>query len=78
MVTTDHEVAAIQPFGASIPRKGLSRVVTRLVARIAAALAEELRIRRDMRQLRAMDDSMLKDIGRTRPDVGSALRFGRE
>jgi uncharacterized protein YjiS (DUF1127 family) len=78
MVTADREVAATQPFGASIPRKGPAGFVTRVVARIAAAVAEELRIRRDMRQLRAMDDHMLKDIGLTRLDVGSAVRYGRD
>jgi uncharacterized protein YjiS (DUF1127 family) len=31
-----------------------------------------------MRQLRAMDDHMLKDIGLTRLDVGSAVRYGRD
>jgi uncharacterized protein YjiS (DUF1127 family) len=68
MVTADHEVAARQPFGASI----------RVVARIAAAIADELRMRRDLRQLRAMDDHMLNDIGLTRVDVGSAVRYGRD
>jgi uncharacterized protein YjiS (DUF1127 family) len=31
-----------------------------------------------MRQLRAMDESMLKDIGLTRADVGTAVRYGRD
>jgi hypothetical protein len=93
MVSTDQEVAATQPFGASIAHssvafapfskvtrivheiraldpqagmqaagaasgspagaKGVAGVVTRFVAWIAAAIADELRIRRDMRQLRA-------------------------
>jgi uncharacterized protein YjiS (DUF1127 family) len=48
------------------------------VARIATAIADELRIRRDMRQLRAMDDHMLKDIGLARADIGSAVRYGRD
>jgi uncharacterized protein YjiS (DUF1127 family) len=47
------------------------------VAWIAVAIAEELRIRRDMRQLRAMDDSMLNDIGLTRADIGPAVHHGR-
>jgi uncharacterized protein YjiS (DUF1127 family) len=58
--------------------KGLVGVVTRFVARIAAAIADELRIRRDMRELMAMDDCMLKDIGLTRADIGSAVRYGRD
>jgi uncharacterized protein YjiS (DUF1127 family) len=78
MVTTDSEVAATQPFGASITRTGFAGVVTRIVARIAAAIAEELRIRRDMRQLMEMDDSMLKDIGLTRADIASVVRYGRD
>jgi uncharacterized protein YjiS (DUF1127 family) len=78
MVTIDSEVAATQPFGTSIARNGLAVAVTRVVARIAAAIADELRIRRDMRQLRAMDDHMLKDIGLTRADIGSAVRYGRD
>jgi uncharacterized protein YjiS (DUF1127 family) len=54
------------------------RVVTRVLARIAGAIADELRIRRDMRQLRAMDDGMLNDIGLTRADIGPAVRYGRD
>jgi uncharacterized protein YjiS (DUF1127 family) len=78
MVTTDSEVAATQPFGTPIARNGLAVVVTRVVARIATAIADELRIRRDMRQLRAMNDHMLKDIGLARADNGSAVRYGRD
>jgi uncharacterized protein YjiS (DUF1127 family) len=78
MVTADHEVAATQPFGSLVPRKGPAGLVTRVVARIAAAIADELRMRRDLRQLRAMDDHMLNDIGLTRVDVGSAVRYGRD
>jgi uncharacterized protein YjiS (DUF1127 family) len=78
MITTDSEVAATQPFGTPIARNGPAGVVTRVVARIAATVADELRIRRDMRQLRAMDDHMLKDIGLTRADIGTAVRYGRD
>jgi uncharacterized protein YjiS (DUF1127 family) len=78
MVTTNSEVAATQPFGTPIARNGLAVVVTRDVARIATAIADELRIRRDMRQLRAMNDHMLKDIGLARADNGSAVRYGRD
>jgi uncharacterized protein YjiS (DUF1127 family) len=78
MVTTDQQVAAARPFGGSIARQGLAGVVTRVAARIAAAITNELRIRRDMTQLRAMDDDMLKDIGLTRADIGTALRYGRD
>jgi uncharacterized protein YjiS (DUF1127 family) len=116
MVTTNHQVAATPPSGASIagslvafawkatsilhdirtlnghagkqatgaasgapaPAKGVARVVTRYVAWIAAAMVDELRIRRDMRELRAMGDAMLKDIGLTRADIGTAVRYGRD
>ena len=58
--------------------KGLAGIAAWIVTRIAAAIADELRIRRDMRQLMAMDDHMLSDIGLTRADVGSAVRYGRD
>jgi uncharacterized protein YjiS (DUF1127 family) len=78
MVTADQDIAATQPFGASTARTGQSGVVISVVARIAAAIADELRIRRDLRQLRAMDDHMLKDIGLTPADIGDAVRYGRD
>jgi uncharacterized protein YjiS (DUF1127 family) len=78
MMTTEPEVAATRPFGASTARRGLAGVVIQRVARLAATIAEELRIRRDMRELRAMDDCMLKDIGLTRADIDSAVRYGRD
>ena len=64
--------------GSPTGAKGVAGVVTRLAAWIAAAIAEELRIRRDMRELGAMDDSMLEDIGLTRADIGSTVRYGRD
>jgi uncharacterized protein YjiS (DUF1127 family) len=64
--------------GSPTRAKGDASVVARFVAWIAVAIAEELRIRRDMRQLRAMDESMLKDIGLTRADIGTAVRYGRD
>jgi uncharacterized protein YjiS (DUF1127 family) len=116
MVTTDRDIAAIRPPGASIAgglaafaskatgilhevraldrragrhaagaaagspaqAKSAASVVTRFGAWIAAAIADELRIRRDMRQLSAMDDCMLEDIGLTRADIGAAVRYGRD
>jgi uncharacterized protein YjiS (DUF1127 family) len=47
-------------------------------ARCVHSLADELRIRRDTRQLMAMSDEMLKDIGLTRAAIGGAVRYGRE
>jgi uncharacterized protein YjiS (DUF1127 family) len=64
--------------GSPVPAKRVAGVVIRFVAWIAAAIADELRIRRDMRQLRAMDDGMLNDIGLTRADIGTAVRYGRD
>jgi uncharacterized protein YjiS (DUF1127 family) len=78
VITTHQEVAAAQPLGASIPRQGLAGAVTQVMARLAAAISYELRIRRDMRQLMAMDEHMLRDIGLTRADIGSAVRYGRD
>jgi hypothetical protein len=40
-------------------------------------LANELPIRPDMQQLRAVDDYMLKDGGLTRANIGTAVRYGR-
>jgi uncharacterized protein YjiS (DUF1127 family) len=45
--------------------------------RAARAIAQELRIRRDTRELMAMSDHMLKDIGLTRAEIGPAVRYGR-
>jgi uncharacterized protein YjiS (DUF1127 family) len=48
------------------------------MARIAAAISHELRIRRDMRQLMGMDEHVLRDIGLSRADIGSGVRYGRD
>jgi uncharacterized protein YjiS (DUF1127 family) len=64
--------------GSPARAKGIAGVVVRFMAWIAAAIADELRIRRDMQQLRAMDDGTLKDIGLTRADIGTAVRYGRD
>jgi hypothetical protein len=45
---------------------------------IVTAIVTEVRIRRDTRQLMAMGDHMLKDIGITRADIGDAVRSGRD
>jgi uncharacterized protein YjiS (DUF1127 family) len=70
--------AAGAAYGSPSGAKGDAGVVARFVAWIAVAIADELRIRRDMRQLRAMNESMLKDIGLTRADIGTAVRSGRD
>jgi uncharacterized protein YjiS (DUF1127 family) len=48
------------------------------LALLIAAIADELRIRRDMRQLAAMDDHMLKDIGLRRSEIAYCVRYGRD
>ncbi|HSA81475.1 MAG TPA: DUF1127 domain-containing protein [Geminicoccaceae bacterium] len=78
MMTTDLQVPGGRALEASIARRRLAGAATAIVARIAAAIAEELRIRRDMWELRAMDDCMLRDIGLTRADIGSAVRYGQD
>jgi uncharacterized protein YjiS (DUF1127 family) len=35
-------------------------------------------MRRDTRELMAMSDRMLKDIGVTRAEIGGAVRYGRD
>ena len=49
-----------------------------VAARYARAIANEVRIRRDTRQLMLMSDEMLKDIGLSRTQIHGAVRFGRE
>jgi uncharacterized protein YjiS (DUF1127 family) len=50
----------------------------RATARAARVIAQELRMRRDTRELMAMSDRMLKDIGLTRAEIGGAVRYGRD
>ena len=52
--------------------------VARSLAWLIAAIAQELRIRRDMRQLAAMEDYMLKDIGLSRGEIEYRVRYGRD
>ena len=54
------------------------RAAARGSAWLVAAIAKELRIRRDMRQLAAMDDHMLKDIGLRRSEIEYCVRYGRD
>ncbi|HZH51336.1 MAG TPA: DUF1127 domain-containing protein [Microvirga sp.] len=48
-----------------------------LLARLAAALAREIRVRRDMRLLSSLDDAALHDIGLARGGMEDAVRHGR-
>jgi len=47
------------------------------LARWAKALAQEIRVRRDLRHLEALDDCMLTDIGLSRGGLEEAVRSGR-
>ena len=49
-----------------------------VAARCARAIAQEMRIRRDTRELMLMSDRMLKDIGLSRAQIDRAARYGRE
>ena len=53
-------------------------VALRGVALLIAAIAHELRIRRDARRLAAMDDQMLEDIGLRRGEIEYCVRYGRD
>ena len=77
-----HEASTIRPHA---PRQRQAAILgaclaagARGLAWLVAAIGRELRIRRDMRQLAAMDDHMLKDIGLLRYDVEYRVRYGRD
>jgi uncharacterized protein YjiS (DUF1127 family) len=53
------------------------RATARGLAWLITAIGNELRIRRDMRQLAAMDDHTLKDIGLHRCEIEDGVRHGR-
>lgn len=57
--------------GASSPRHPT------LLARLAAVVAREFRVRRDMRLLSQLGDGALHDIGLSRGAVEDAVRYGR-
>ncbi len=42
-----------------------------------AAIAREIRLRREMQRLAEYDDCMLRDIGITRMDIEGVVRCGR-
>ena len=71
MGTTHQGLAAAQSFRAPIARQAVADGVIQVMARIAAAISHELRIRRDMRQLMAMDQHMLSDIASRAPTAGT-------
>jgi uncharacterized protein YjiS (DUF1127 family) len=57
--------------------KSVSLAALGVVRRIAAAVAREVRLRRDLASLRSFDDAMLHDIGLSRGEIESAVREGR-
>jgi uncharacterized protein YjiS (DUF1127 family) len=71
------EGLARKPDAAAQPRS-LSAWLGGLAARVAHAIAQEARIRRDTRHLRLMSDQMLEDIGLTRAEISGAVRYGRD
>jgi uncharacterized protein YjiS (DUF1127 family) len=52
--------------------------IARVLVQAVAAIAHELRARRDMRQLAQLNDHMLRDIGIVRADIEGAVRRGRD
>jgi uncharacterized protein YjiS (DUF1127 family) len=44
------------------------------ITRVVRAVAQEVRIRRDVRHLEGFSDRMLSDIGISRSDIQSAVR----
>jgi uncharacterized protein YjiS (DUF1127 family) len=54
----------------------LCLATARDLAWLIAAIGDELRIRREMRQLAAMDERMLKDIGLGRCEIEYRVRYG--
>jgi uncharacterized protein YjiS (DUF1127 family) len=48
-----------------------------LLARFVAYMAAEIRVRRDLRALNALDDAALHDIGLVRGETEYAVREGR-
>jgi uncharacterized protein YjiS (DUF1127 family) len=72
------EGQARKPAGAAAQPWSLSAWFGGVAARVARAIAQEARIRRDTRHLRLMSDRMLEDIGLTRAKISGAVRYGRD
>ncbi|WP_162559266.1 DUF1127 domain-containing protein [Microvirga sp. 17 mud 1-3] len=70
--------STLAPLSVPFAGNGTSRTSRpSLLARLAAALVREIRIRRDMRALSGFGDAALHDIGLVRGSVEDAVRHGR-
>lgn len=72
------EARAREPGDAAAQPWSLSAWFGGVAARVARAIAQEARIRRDTRHLGLMSDRMLEDIGLTRAEISGAVRYGRD
>ena len=77
-----YDVASVRSRAARQPQATFFDTCLAAAARglawLIAAIANELRIRRDMRRLAAMGDHMLKDIGLRRCEVEYRVRYGKD
>jgi uncharacterized protein YjiS (DUF1127 family) len=77
-----HDVASVRSRAARQPQATFFETCVAAATHgslwLIAAIANELRIRRDIRQLAAMDDYMLKDIGLHRGEIEYSVRYGKD
>jgi uncharacterized protein YjiS (DUF1127 family) len=59
------------------PGSGLFSTLRSLATSLGAKVVAWQRYHRDIAELQRMDDRMLRDIGLTRFEIESAVRFGR-
>ena len=59
------------------PLPGVGEAFHRRAIALVTFVAREIRVRRDMRRLAELDDTMLRDIGITRTEIERAVRVGR-
>ena len=63
--------------GAVLNAESLPAPLPRAMKQAIARIASRRRLRRDIDELRALDDRMLRDIGLRRGDIEYAVRYGR-
>jgi uncharacterized protein YjiS (DUF1127 family) len=65
----------------SLAQEGISAgrkaSLTNRLMRVFIAIAREIRLRRDLRNLQRLDDAMLRDIGLGRGELEDVVRHGR-